>query len=128
MCPDSEDLCIEGWQGRVIDIFEGDEELLAGICWDSITIKNMPPSFIDQSNEEGLDYSAMSLSPDEVEPAESRDSEKDVVKALREISGAHSWSWLGEAGNRMQKVLASIGWRNTVLNRSRNWQTIRKEK
>jgi len=28
MCPDSEDLCIEGWQGRVIDILEGDEELL----------------------------------------------------------------------------------------------------
>ena len=42
MCPDSEDLCIGGWQGRISEIGEDDDANdLICIRWDSITLKNI---------------------------------------------------------------------------------------
>jgi len=106
-CPDQEELPIGGWQGRVFEI-EKDEDggILIGIKWDSITLKNMPASFIDQCEDEGTDYAVIYLAPEEVEPAAARDTEEDVKEALEEISEEHSWSWLGEEGRRINEVLA----------------------
>lgn len=105
-CPAQEDLCIGGWQGRVFEVSK-DEDLI-GIKWDSITLKNMPASFIDQCEDEGVDYAIMYLAPEEVEPAAPRDTEGDVEEALEEISKKHSWSWLGEEGRRINEVLADV--------------------
>lgn len=107
MCPNQEDLCLGGWQGRVFEI-EKDEDgsILVGIKWDSITLKNMPASFIDQCEDEGTDYATIYLAPEEVEPAAARDTEEDVEEALAEISKKHAWSWLGEEGRRINEVLA----------------------
>jgi len=93
LCPDLEDLCIGKWQGRVSEIGEDEDgNVLICIRWDSITLKNMSSYFIDQSEEEGLDYTKMYLWPDEVELAECRDTEEDVAKIIEEISKSHSWS------------------------------------
>ncbi|NQE53216.1 hypothetical protein C5S29_06450 [ANME-1 cluster archaeon GoMg3.2] len=41
-CPDFEDLCIGGWQGRVSEIGEDDDSNdFICIRWDSITLKNI---------------------------------------------------------------------------------------
>ena len=108
-CPDLEDLCIGGWQGRVSEIGEDDDgNGLICIRWDSITLKNMPRYFIDQSEEEGFEYAKMYLGPEDVELAECRDTEDDVERLLAESSKRHSWSWLGEEGKRIQRVLADV--------------------
>lgn len=65
MCPDMEGLCIGGWKGKVIEITEG----LVCIEWDDITIENMPNYFIEQSDDEGLEYRLMYLYMNEVEKA-----------------------------------------------------------
>lgn len=108
-CPDQEDLCLEGWQGRVFEI-EKDEDgsVLIGIKWDSVTLKNMPASFIDQCEDEGTDYAVIYLALEEVEPAAARDTEEDIEEAIAEISKKHAWSWLGEEGRRINEVLASV--------------------
>ena len=42
MCPDLEDLCIGGWQGRVSEVGEDDDgNDFICIRWDSITLKNI---------------------------------------------------------------------------------------
>jgi hypothetical protein len=108
-CPDLEDLCIGGWQGRVSEIGEDDDgNGLICIRWDSITLKNMPRYFIDQSEEEGFEYAKMYLWPEDVKLAERRDTEEDVAKATKKSSKRHSWSWLGEEGKRIQRVLADV--------------------
>ena len=67
MCPDMEDLCIEGWQGMVSEVGEDkDGNTLICIRWDSMTLKNLPGYFIEQSEEEGLDYTRMYLWPEDV--------------------------------------------------------------
>ena len=43
LCPDMEDLCIGGWQGRISEIAEDDDDnTIVRIEWDSITLKNIP--------------------------------------------------------------------------------------
>jgi len=46
---------------------------------DGITLKNMPDYFIEQSEEEGLDYTRMYLGPEDAEPVGCRDSEEDAT-------------------------------------------------
>lgn len=106
LCPDLKNLCIEGWQGRISEITEDDDgNTIVRIEWDSITLKNIPDYYIDQSDEEDLDYSAMYLSLDEVELTKSRDKKEDVAETIETISKARVWGWLGEEGKRIQKVL-----------------------
>jgi hypothetical protein len=60
MCPDLEDLCIGGWQGSISEVGEdNDANDLICIRWDSITLKNMPRYFLDQSEDAGLEYARM---------------------------------------------------------------------
>ena len=76
MRPDMEDLCIETWKGKVSEVGEDkDGDALICIRWDSITLKNLPDHFIEQSEEEGLDCARMYLWPEDVKPAECRDTE-----------------------------------------------------
>ncbi len=121
LCPDLEDLCIGGWEGRVLEIGEDDDgNDLICIRWDSITLKNMPHYFIGQS-EEGLEYARMYLWPEDVELAECRDTEEDVAKILAESSKSHSWSWLGKEGQRIKKVLADVD-EGDVMKALEAWQ------
>ena len=121
-CPDLEDLCIGGWQGRVSEIGEDAEgNDLICIHWDSITLKKIPLYFIDQSEEEGFEYERMYLWPEDVELAERRDTEEDVAKATKKSSRRHSWSWLGEEGKRIQRVLADVN-EADVMKALKAWQ------
>jgi hypothetical protein len=109
LCPDLEGLCIRGWQGRISEITEADDgTAIVRIEWDSITLKNMPDYYIDQSEEEDLDCSAMYLEPDDVELTESRDKKEDAAETLKAIFKAYRWDWLGEEGKRIQNVLFHV--------------------
>jgi len=52
---------IGGWQGRISAIL--DEAQILTIQWDSLTLKSMPPALLAWSEEEGLSWSEMNLSP-----------------------------------------------------------------
>ena len=61
--PDYNEIKIEGWQGRVKhinpELYKGNT--LVTIEWDSETLMKIPSIFIDQSEEEGLDWKTMVL-------------------------------------------------------------------
>ncbi len=99
---------IGGWQGRVSEISEGDEETVAGILWDSVTLKKMPRSLIERCEDEGLDWREMYVRVDDVKPAPARDTEEDVEDAIEEIESHTNWLFLGEEGKRIQKILNGI--------------------
>ena len=55
LCPDDPDYDLSGWQGRIIDIVEEEvDEPTIGITWDSITLEEMPKTYIEKSEKEGL--------------------------------------------------------------------------
>ncbi len=80
---------IGGWQGRISAILDGAQILT--IRWDSLTLGSMPEAFLAWSEEEGLSWSEMNLSPEEVESAAARDTEDDVAAATAELESQTSW-------------------------------------
>jgi hypothetical protein len=95
---------IGGWQGRISVILDGAEILT--IRWDSLTLRSMPPALLAWSEEEGLSWSEMNLSSDEVELAAARDTEADVVAATAELASQTSWLYLGgEQGQQIQAIV-----------------------
>lgn len=100
MCPDYESLCLGGWQGRIFEI-----EDVVGIRWDSITLNQLPLEYIRHSEQEGLDWSEMYLSADEIEPASPRDSEEEVDEILEEMESKYYWLGEGEEGERILQVI-----------------------
>jgi len=109
MCPDMESLSIAGWQGRVSEISdEGKEGILVEIEWDSITLRALTEDYIRDSEEEGLDWTRMYLSIDEVKLSKPGDTEDDVESVVEELSALHAWDFLGEQGVRIGNALKGI--------------------
>lgn len=100
---------ISGWQGRVtkIDVDEDDTPII-DIQWDSLTLRQMPGAAIERSEEDGLDWSLMSLYAHEVEPTQPRDIPEDVEKVIEELSAQYTWAFLGEQGKLVQEVLEGV--------------------
>lgn len=98
---------LSSWQGRVLKIEEGqsDHPLLL-VAWDSHTLRSMPQSYLEQSEVEGMDWQQFYLKADDVEHAQSRDTQKDVNDAISEITSRIGWYSYGEEGKRIQKVLS----------------------
>jgi Calcium binding len=96
---------IGGWQGRISAMLDGAEILT--IRWDSLTLRSMPPALLAWSEEEGLSWSEMNLSPEEVgSAAAARDSEDDVAAVIAELESQTSWLYLGgEQGKRIQALV-----------------------
>jgi len=108
LCPDDPDYDLSGWQGRVIDIDEDDEGPTVGIEWDSLTLNEIPKSYIEISEEEGVSWAEIYLSDSDIEPAKPRDSEKDVDKVREKLESLSSWLHLGDEGKRIQDVVNSV--------------------
>jgi hypothetical protein len=100
---------IGGWQGRVLGIQPGEGDItLVHIQWDSITLKDMPDSVIEQCEEQGWGWNEMYLGIDEVEPAEPRDIQADGDRVRDKLSDKFAWSYLGEQGRRIRQVLMGV--------------------
>jgi len=104
MCPDDNSVCIGGWQGRVSDTEEDDN--IVEIHWDSITLKQLPREYIKKSEEEGLDWTEMYLSADEIEPASPRDSEATANDVREEMESKFCWLGMDKEGERIFEVIA----------------------
>ena len=106
---------IGGWQGRVTDIRLGDDGTpLVEIEWDSVTLEQMPGRAIERCEELGLGWTTIVLAANEVAPARVRDAPADVTRVVEELSDKFAWSYLGEEGRRIGKVLADIGPDDTI--------------
>ena len=92
--PEFSDVHIGGWQGRIfaIDDYEYnyyDGDIILSIEWDSITIKNMPRAFIENSEKENLEWTQFELGTKKLLPVEPRDTEQDVFGTVYEISKSY---------------------------------------
>jgi hypothetical protein len=106
--PDS-NVDISGWQGRILGIGEGENgQPLILVAWDSHTLKRMPQSYLEQSETEGLDWQQFYLEVDDIQHAQSRDTQGDVDEVVDEIASRVHWYSLGEAGKRIQEVLTGV--------------------
>jgi hypothetical protein len=79
--PDVPDLDISGWQGRVTDVSGAADDLpVIGLAWDSIALRSLPERFIEQCEEEGLDWPEIYLEAADLECTNRRVVNYEPVK------------------------------------------------
>jgi hypothetical protein len=96
---------VSGWQGRVLEVMEDEEEWIALIQWDSITLKQMPKDFIIESIKEGLNWAEFTIPLSELNLAQPRASDLDTDWTRAEIGLRLIWTKMGPQGRRIIKVL-----------------------
>ncbi|MDU9049814.1 MAG: calcium-binding protein [Candidatus Electrothrix sp. Rat3] len=94
-----------GWQGRIAEI---EEDNLLCINWDSLTLKNIPDSYITTCEEEGFGWNQYYTYATDVEKTEPRDTEDDVDEMIGIIEDKHAWDHLGKEGVAISEVLQDI--------------------
>lgn len=97
-----------GWQGRILAIEDRADGTFLMLSWDSITLKNIPESYLQESEEQGLDWSEYSLAAADVEPAKERDTAREAARVKSDIATAVSWCGLGAEGQRIRQVIAGL--------------------
>ena len=96
---------IGGWQGRIAEI---EEDNLLYITWDSLTLKNIPDSYITTCEEEGFGWNQYYTYATDVEKTEPRDTENDVDEMIGILEDKHAWDSLGKEGEGIKEVLRDI--------------------
>jgi hypothetical protein len=94
---------LSGWQGRISEI-NADHSLLL-VDFDSITLRNMPRDYLEETEEKGLGWSQYYIYPSEVVPAQPRDTEADVAEVVDQIEDELGWAHLGEEGRAINAIL-----------------------
>jgi len=96
--PDYDDLLIEGWVGRIIEI---DENNLT-IELDSTTLSELKEEYITDSFVNGEAFELLVLDKEEVEITTARDSKSDVILQLKKITAKYS---VDEEEGRINEIL-----------------------
>ena len=103
------DVEIGGWQGRILDVYEDEDDpptLL--IEWDSLTLKARDGAYFERCMAENLDWASIYLYADDLERAEPRDTAADVAQTIEQIAGQYGRVDLDEQDRRIQQVLAGV--------------------
>jgi hypothetical protein len=122
------DCKIGGWQGRIFDICKNDKgEELIEIMWDSITLKNLPESFIEKCEDNEWDWGRMNLDSSTLEHAEPRDTEDDVWDTRDKVGFFDTMEMLGEEGLQMMNALNELGLDEDIKELRGWWNKCRKD-
>ena len=84
---------IGGWQGKVSTV-DGD---LVCIDLDKITLSKCPDDYIQQAEEDGLDWEQIYLSIEDVEPAIPRITPANLTDIKGTLHLKHQWDHLGNS-------------------------------
>lgn len=108
--PDLEDFEVGGWQGRVVEIDTKSEKdnILITIEWDSLTLRQIPSNYIEQSERDGFDWKNLTLYESELERTKPRDKREHVKQTQDKLTDKHRWDSLGDEGERISKVLDKV--------------------
>jgi hypothetical protein len=98
------DVDMSGWQGRVIEI--DTRQKLVLVALDSLTLKSLPREYLEESEEEGLNWAEYYIGFDDVELIQPRDTQKVVEETVTALSNSVGWAFLGEEGRDINAVLA----------------------
>ncbi len=78
-----------GWQGRTSDIVLSEGEPRIRVLWDSMSLRNIPITVIEQCEKEGFDWTGVLLRLHEIEAAKPRDTWDEVQDTIESIVDEH---------------------------------------
>jgi len=99
-------LDMTGWHGRIRELDPHNKLML--IAFDSATLRGLPLEYVEQCEEEGLDWTTYYIGYDEVRPASARDNEAEAEAAADEIAAQVGWAYLGEDGRAINAIVDDV--------------------
>ncbi len=91
------DINVKGWQGRIEEALTNGEMLLYVVALDSITLKQLPESYIQYSCEEEYgSFYRYEFEEEGLAPAQPRDSEEEAAATQRELFHRFFWGGIQE--------------------------------
>lgn len=91
------DINVKGWQGRIEEALTNGEMLLYIVALDSITLKQLPESYIEYTCEEEYgSFSRYEFEEEDLAPAQPRDSEEEAAAMQRELFHRFFWGNIDE--------------------------------
>ena len=100
------DIDMSGWHGRVRQLYETEGTAL--IAFDSLTLLDLPESYIDKCEEEGYSWSDFGYDLTDLIKTEKRDTLSNVQEVLRELRLRYRYSFLGEEGPEVNQIFRTI--------------------
>ncbi len=100
-------LDMSGWRGRVVDIDE-DGDLL--IAWDSQTLQDIPETAVSQWIDEGIDWTCMFIEADALLPYDPRDTILDSLTAARQRTAQYGLNFDDITDNPLYDDLIDSEW------------------
>lgn len=105
--PDSEEIEIGGWQGKIKHLYTHEGRRFIEIDWTLDTIKKMPIDYIKVSIEEGFSFSEMHLGADDVIKIDPlKEDEKARVQYVDELKSKYSEEEAGAQQKRIAEILS----------------------
>jgi hypothetical protein len=99
-------LDMAGWHGRIRELDPHNKLML--IAFDSVTLRGLPLEYVEQCEEEGMDWTTYYIGYNEVAPASARDTEAEAQAAADEIAAQAGWAYLGEDGRAINAILDDV--------------------
>ena len=122
---DSEfDVDMGGWHGRVRELYP--DPGTAVIHFDSLTLLDIPSSYIEQCEEEGYSWSEYGYYLHDLVKTDPRDKRSDVQYVLNELRKLYRYSYLGPEGREINKIFSSLD-PDRALDPLDVWETYLKE-
>lgn len=98
-----------GWQGRIIDFIESDNQKIQALVeWDSFTLEQMPDRYIKERADHSWDWEALALDVTVLEPSKPRDNYHRVERVQSRLSARYFWPLIPSAGERIASFLKGL--------------------
>lgn len=113
--PDFEDLLIEDWTGKVVEIIEeyDDENIaLISIKWDNSTLQKLPKKYVKECENLGLDWECMSLYVSDIELTSSDDEKPNMNQILLRLLGKSNIIAPNRYENKLKVIFQGVDIKN----------------
>ena len=100
------DIDMSGWHGRVRQVYQNEGTAL--IAFDSLTLLELPESYIDNCEEEGYSWSRYGYDLADLIKTVRRDVLSDVQEVLREMRNRYRYRFLGQEGPEVNQIFWAI--------------------
>lgn len=99
---------MSGWHGRITELFP--EEKTALIVFDSLTLRNLPETYIVDCEESGFSWNEYGYDVNDLIKVAPRDSLAESKKALKETQESiiHNYLYLGAEGKEMRRLFLTV--------------------
>ena len=99
-------ITLKGWQGRISEVYQIDQEIVYVVQLDSITLRKIPNDLINNMIDDEEEFNMIEVSLGDLKKVPPRDTPEEMTSTYRTIFHGQRWGYLSKKDRTMmQKIL-----------------------